>query len=79
MIVHHAAGLSVVADICKNGENVSPEGIENRIGCSRLVKEILVYAKNDAIFAEIYPDYELAEQTGVTDIKKALEDKGVKI
>ena len=60
--------------ILANGENVSPEGIENRIGCSRLVKEILVYAKNDAIFAEIYPDYELAEQTGVTDIKKALED-----
>jgi len=60
--------------ILSNGENVSPEGIENKIGCSRLVKEILVYAKNDVIVAEIYPDYELAEQTGVTDIKKALED-----
>ena len=60
--------------ILANGENVSPEGIENKIGCSRLVKEILVYAKNDAIFAEIYPDYELAEQQGIADIGKAIED-----
>lgn len=60
--------------ILSNGENVSPEGIENKIACNRLVKEILVYAKNDVIVAEIYPDYDLAEQTGVADIKKAIED-----
>lgn len=60
--------------ILSNGENVSPEGIENKIGCNRLVKEILVYAKNDLIVAEIYPDFDLAQQMGITDINAAVEE-----
>lgn len=59
--------------ILSNGENVSPEGIENRYKVNKLVSEVLVYAENDLIAAEIYPDYDYAEQAGITDIKGALE------
>lgn len=60
--------------ILSNGENVSPEGIENRYRVNRLVKEVLVYAERDLIVAEVYPDEEYAQQTGITDINAALEE-----
>ncbi len=59
--------------ILSNGENVSPEGIENRYKVNRLVKEVLVYAEKDLIVAEIFPDSEYAEQANITDIKAELE------
>lgn len=59
--------------ILSNGENVSPEGIENRFKSNKLVSEILVYAEKDLIIAEIYPDEEYAAQAGITDIPAALE------
>ena len=42
--------------ITKNGENVSPEELENKIGEARLVQEILVREKEGVIEAEIFPD-----------------------
>ncbi len=60
--------------ILSNGENVSPEGIENRLKCSRLVSEVLVYAEKDVIVAEIFPDADFAENEGITDISAALEE-----
>ena len=42
--------------ILANGENVSPEGIERRYLADPLVSEVLVYAENGAITAEIYPN-----------------------
>lgn len=60
--------------ILSNGENVSPEGIENRYRVNRLVKEVLVYAEKDLIVAEVYPDEEYAQQTGITDIRAELEE-----
>ena len=59
--------------ILSNGENVSPEGIENRYKTSPLVSEVLVYAENDVIVAEVYPNLENAEKAGVTDVRAALE------
>ena len=59
--------------ILSNGENVSPEGIENRYKASPLVSEALVYAENDAIVAEVYPNLENAEKAGITDVTAALE------
>ena len=59
--------------ILSNGENVSPEGIENRYKTSPLVGEVLVYAEDDVIVAEVYPNLENAEKAGVTDVKAALE------
>ncbi|HBL40679.1 MAG TPA: hypothetical protein DDY98_03555 [Ruminococcaceae bacterium] len=54
--------------ILSSGENVSPEAIEKRFADYPLVKEILVYAENDRIVAQVYPDYELAEKQGIADI-----------
>ncbi len=46
--------------ILSNGENISPEEIENLFADQRLVREIVVSAKNDRIVAEIFPDEESA-------------------
>ncbi len=59
--------------ITKNGENVSPEELENRLGRSRLIREILVRENNGVIEAEIFPDYEYAEKQGIRDIRAALQ------
>ena len=42
--------------ITKNGENVSPEELENALSANRLVGEVLVRENNGVIEAEIYPD-----------------------
>ena len=60
--------------ITKNGENVSPEELENKIGENRLVQEILVRESEGVIEAEIFPDYEYAKQKNITDIRVALQN-----
>lgn len=60
--------------ITKNGENVSPEELENQIGVNRLVQEILVRESEGTIEAEIFPDYEYAEKKEITDIQTALQE-----
>lgn len=59
--------------ITKNGENVSPEELENKIGEQRLVQEILVREKEGVIEAEIFPDMEYAEKQGITDLNAGLQ------
>jgi long-chain acyl-CoA synthetase len=44
--------------ITANGENVSPEGLEEKIIQIPGVKEVLVYQEGNEIIAEIYPDPE---------------------
>ncbi len=60
--------------ILSNGENVSPEGIENKYKENKLVSEVLVYAEKDVICAEIFPNEEYAQAAGITDIPAALEE-----
>lgn len=60
--------------ITKNGENVSPEEVENKIGEHRLVQEILVRENEGVIEAEIFPDYEYAKKKEIADIPAALQD-----
>ena len=59
--------------ITKNGENVSPEELENKIGEHRLVQEILVRESEGVIEAEIFPDLEYAEKIGVEDMQAVLQ------
>ena len=59
--------------ITKNGENVSPEELENRIGESRLVQEILVRESEGIIEAEIFPDLEYIAKKEIRDIPAALQ------
>lgn len=59
--------------ILDNGENVSPEELENKFADNLLVKEVLVYAKDYVITAEIFPNLEYAENNNITDIKAKLQ------
>lgn len=64
--------------ITPNGENVSPEELENKIGSARLVQEILVREKDGVIEAEIFPDMEYASKKKIKDaeaeIRKIVDD-----
>ena len=42
--------------ILSNGENISPEEIENKFADFSEVKEVVVFGENDKLIAEIYPD-----------------------
>lgn len=59
--------------ILSGGENVSPEAIESKFKDYPLADETMVYAENDRIVAEIYPDYSYAEQNGIEDIRGEIE------
>lgn len=59
--------------ILSNGENISPEEIENKFLDDLIVKEIVVHVKDDKIFAEIHPNYELAASQGIDDIEAEIE------
>lgn len=60
--------------ILANGENVSPEELENQLSRSELVKEILVREKDKVIEAEIFPDYEYAKKKHVKDVEGKLQE-----
>ena len=69
----HLTGRKKNLIITKNGENVSPEEIENKVGENRLVQEILVRENEGVIEAEIFPDYEYAQKKEITDIRAYLQ------
>jgi len=60
--------------ILANGENVSPEELENELYRNDLVKEVLVRDHNHVIEAEIFPNLEYAEAQGISDIKAKLQE-----
>lgn len=60
--------------ITKNGENVSPEEIENKLKNSRLVKEALAHECDGVIEAEIFPDAEYAAREKIEDVNAALQE-----
>lgn len=60
--------------ITPNGENISPEEIENKIGEARLVQEILVRDSEGVIEAEIFPDYEYATKKKIKDVQAKLQE-----
>ena len=58
--------------ILSNGENVSPEEIEKKYLDEPLVKEILVYAEENEIAAEIFPDFEYAAAQGIENVEETV-------
>lgn len=58
--------------ILSNGENISPEEIENMFVDDGIVKEIVVFAEGDSIVAEIFPDSVLAESLGIEDLNEEI-------
>lgn len=59
--------------ITPNGENVSPEEIENKLGENRIVQEVLVRDSEGVIEAEIFPDYEYAAKKKIKDMQSELQ------
>ena len=57
--------------ILSNGENISPEEIENKLGLSPLVGEVIVTGENNGLTARIYPDQDVVKA-------KALDEDTVK-
>lgn len=60
--------------ILKNGENVSPEELENEISKDPLIKEIIVREKEAVIEAEIFPDLEYAQKKRIKDVPVKLQE-----
>ena len=60
--------------ITKNGENVSPEELENALSTNRLVGEVLVRENNGVIEAEIYPDQDYVKKKRIKDVKAKLQE-----
>ena len=59
--------------ILGNGENVSPEELEERLCDIPIVMECVVNEKDGKIHASIYPDYELAGNEGLSSEEKIKE------
>lgn len=55
--------------ILSNGENISPEEIENKLALGKLVGEVIVTGENNGLTARIYPDQD------VVDAKHMSEEK----
>ena len=59
--------------ILSNGENVSPEELENRFAGCEWLSEIMVYSEDEQITAEVYPFPEYADRAEALFRKKAEE------
>lgn len=70
----HLTGRKKNLIITKNGENVSPEELENRISENRLVQEVLVRESEGVIEAEIFPDYEYVKKKKIADVQGTLQE-----
>lgn len=58
--------------ILSNGENVSPEEIENKFAASETAAEVLVYAEDGVITAEVFPNPEFGKTMEKAEIIKRL-------
>ena len=56
--------------ILSDGENISPETLEEKLSALEGVKEVMVYAKGDEIAAQIYPDEDFDRQHFDEELKK---------
>lgn len=60
--------------ILSNGENVSPEEIENQFACCKPVKEIVVYEKDNLITAEVYPNPDYVSENIEAEIQQKIDE-----
>ncbi|MBR6321234.1 MAG: AMP-binding protein [Lachnospiraceae bacterium] len=57
-----------------NGENVSPEMIENLLSTKEIIAESVVYAEDDLLAASVFPNFRFAEANGISDVEKAVRE-----
>ena len=60
--------------ILSNGENVSPEEIENQFSYFAPVKEIVVYDDNNCITAEVFPNPDYVSDDIESEIQKKIDE-----
>ena len=60
--------------ILSNGENVSPEEIENKFATFRPIKEIVVYEDNRVITAQIFPDPDYKSKDIQAEIRRKVDE-----
>ena len=60
--------------ILSNGENVSPEEIENLLRREETIAECMVYGEDDLIAAEIYPEPDYVRLYGEAETEKAIRN-----
>ena len=70
----HITGRKKNLIILSNGENVSPEQIENLLLDHQVVEECLVYGEESTIVAEIYPNSKYMALHGITDVREAVAE-----
>ncbi|MCR5748350.1 MAG: AMP-binding protein [Lachnospiraceae bacterium] len=51
--------------ILSNGENISPEEIENKLALNPLIGEVIVTGENNGLTARIYPDQDVVQAKGL--------------
>lgn len=56
--------------ILSNGENVSPEELENKFSGLEWLSEVLVYAEDGMITAEVYPNQDFVSANGLEQVKE---------
>lgn len=61
--------------ILSNGENVSPEELENKFSMYDLVSDVLVYAEEGVITAEVFPNADNCEGMTSEQLGEALNSK----
>lgn len=62
--------------ILSNGENISPEEIENKLALNPLAGEVIVTGEDNGLTARIYPDQDVKAAKGLDDeeIRTALQE-----
>lgn len=60
--------------ILSNGENVSPEELENKFAGRDFISEVLVFSEDGVITAEIFPNSEYCKDMSAEDIEKLFAD-----
>lgn len=58
--------------INSNGENVSPEEIENHLAFIDLFANAVVYGEDDLIAVEIYPNFSYVEANGIVNVESEI-------
>ena len=59
--------------ILSNGENISPEEIENKLALGKLVGEVVVTGENNGLTARIYPDQDVVAAKHMSEEKVKTE------
>lgn len=61
--------------ILANGENVSPEELENKYNGWLLAKELMVYSEDGKIIAEMFPNEDFVKMKAITNVEEVFAKK----